>query len=133
MSDNQYVFEIIRDVGYLIQQIKESETVWFNVKNDGNGFFTARSSVGMGCGYSETSRAIEKAYKVTRGRPDPRDIEIKELMAEVERYKPIGWMIIRHLKYDTDIELVYGTLTDDHIMYEGDEAIPIFVNEPHKG
>lgn len=79
MSDNQYVFEIIRDVGYAIQRIKENETLWMNVKNDGNGFFTARGSDFISGGKSETSRAIEKAYRVTRGRPDPRDVAIKSL------------------------------------------------------
>lgn len=47
-------------------------------------------------------------------------------------YEPIGWMIIRHLKNDDEIELVYGPLTDDHIMYEGDEAIPIYINEHYE-
>jgi hypothetical protein len=78
MSDNQYVFEIIRDVGYLIQDTKANETVWFYVTNDDGGFFTARSSKGMPCGLSETSRAIEKAYQVTRNCPDPRDKKIEQ-------------------------------------------------------
>jgi len=90
MSDNQYVFEIIRDVGYVIQDIKENDTVWFNVKNDGNNFFTARCSGVMPCGLSETSRAIEKAYKVTRNRPDSRDIEnalLKKAFIDIRDYK----------------------------------------------
>ena len=83
MSDNQYVFEIIRDVGYAIQRIKENETLWLNVKNDGRGFFTARGTDHISGGLSETSRAIEKAYKVTRGVPDSRDVEINELKKTV--------------------------------------------------
>ena len=35
-------------------------------------------------GTSETSRAIEKAYSVTRYAPDPRDAKIKELEKENE-------------------------------------------------
>ena len=83
MSDNQYVFEIIRDVGYAIQRIKENETLWLNVRNDGKGFFTARGTDCISGGLSETSRAIEKAYKVTRGIPDPRDARVKELEAQL--------------------------------------------------
>ncbi len=79
MSDNQYVFEIIRDVGYAIQRIEENETLWMNVKNDGNGFFTARGSDFISGGLSETSRAIEKAYEVNRGRSDTRDKAIESL------------------------------------------------------
>lgn len=79
MSDNQYAHEIIRDVGYLVKGLSTHETVWLNVKNDGKGFFTARSSKGMPCGSSETSRAIEKAFNVSRGNPDPRDLRIKQL------------------------------------------------------
>jgi hypothetical protein len=84
MSDNQYVFEIIRDVGYLIQQIEDNETLWLNVKNDGNGFYTARSSSGMPCGASETSRAIEEAYKVSRSCPDERDKKIDGLQKVIQ-------------------------------------------------
>jgi hypothetical protein len=79
MSDNQFVFEIIRDVGYLIQDMQEGETVWFNVTRDSDAFHTARSSKGMPCGLSETSRAIKQAYKVTRNCPDERDTKITEL------------------------------------------------------
>lgn len=46
MSDNQYVFEIIRDIGYIIQDIKPKETVWFHVTSDDGRFYTARSSKG---------------------------------------------------------------------------------------
>lgn len=79
MSDNQTVFEIIRDVGYLIQSIKARETVWIHVTNDDGHWHTARSSKRMPCGKSETSRAIALAYKVTRGKPDQRDAEIINL------------------------------------------------------
>lgn len=84
MSDSQNVFEIIRDIGYLIQDIKVNETVWFNVKRDGYTFFTARSSNCIPQGLSETSRAIKEAYKVTRNVPDKRDVRIEELEAENE-------------------------------------------------
>jgi len=84
MSDNQYVFEIIRDIGYAIQRIKENETLWLNVRNDGKGFFTARGSDYISGGLSETSRAIEIAYKVTRNVVDPRDIRIKLLEEKIE-------------------------------------------------
>ena len=79
MSDNQYVFEIIRDVGYIIQSLDIKETVWFNVTKDDCDFHTMRSSKYAYTGLSETSRAIEQAYKVTRGYPDKRDIEIAYL------------------------------------------------------
>jgi len=75
MSDNQYVFEIIRDVGYLIQDIKPHETLWLNVTKDNDTFYSYKSSEGHAYGLSETSRAIEQAYKVTRNQPDKRDIE----------------------------------------------------------
>jgi hypothetical protein len=88
MSDNQYVFEIIRDVGYAIQNIKPHETVWFHVTNDGEKFFTARCSSIMPHGLSETSRAIEKAYQVTRGHPDPREVQYNELIMAVGNKYP---------------------------------------------
>lgn len=87
MSDNQYVFEIIRDIGYLIQDIEARETVWFHVTNDDGNFYTARSSKGMPCGLSETSRAIEEAYQVTRNVPDKRDAQIKQLKTENENLR----------------------------------------------
>ena len=84
MSDNQYVFEVIRDVGYLIQDIEENDTLWLNVTRDSETFFSANSSKGMPYGLSETSRAIEKAYKVTRCHPDVRDEKIKTLSKEYD-------------------------------------------------
>lgn len=93
MSDNQTTFEIIRDIGFIIQNIEAHETVWFHVTNDDGKFFTARSSKGMPCGLSETSRAIEQAYEVTRNRPDTRDCRIKLLegslreLIELKKYK----------------------------------------------
>ena len=93
MSDNQYPFEIIRDVGYVIQRIEENETVWFHVKNDGQGFYTARCSAMMPSGKSETSRAIEQAFKVTRGYPDPRDKQIQELHSKISELEDFAiWM-----------------------------------------
>ena len=83
MSDNQLVHEIIRDVGYAIKFLNTGESGWFIVKNDGNDFYTARASVRIPCGKSETSRAIQKAYEVTRGKPDPRDTEINKLTSRV--------------------------------------------------
>jgi hypothetical protein len=77
------MFEIIRDIGYIIQTIEEKETIWFNVTKDNERFHSFRSSKYTFTGQSETSRAIEKAYEVTRGRPDKRDIRIKELEAQL--------------------------------------------------
>ena len=79
MSDNQHVFEIIRDIGFLIQDLKPKETVWFSVSKDDEIFYTARGSKRIPCGLSETSQAIKKAYEVTRNMPDKRDVQIMEL------------------------------------------------------
>ena len=90
MSDNQYPFEVIRDVGYLIQDLKAQETVKIEVTNDDGRFFSASSSKGMPCGLSETSRAIEQAYKVTRNCPDPRDEQIKSLHAHIKELEEVN-------------------------------------------
>ena len=84
MSDNQHVFEIIRDIGYAIQHTEVNHVVWFNVKRDSEIFYTARCSEQMQTGLSETSRAIKLAYDVTRGMPDKRDILINELQEKIK-------------------------------------------------
>lgn len=83
MSDNQTEYEIIRDIGYVVRDMKEHDTAFFYVTNDGNGFYTCRCSQWMPHGKSETAHAIEKAFKVTRGTPDPRDARIEQLVKRV--------------------------------------------------
>ena len=82
MSDNQTVYEVIRDVGYMVQDMKSGDLLAVSVSNDDGHYFTWRSSAGYRCGKSETSRAIEEAYKVTRGFPDQRDAKIEHLESE---------------------------------------------------
>lgn len=131
MSDNQYVFEIIRDIGFLIQNIKPHETVWFHVTNDGGEFFTARSSAGMPCGCSETSRAIEHAYKVTRGCTDPRDIEITRLRSELAKYHEYKEDFLRWKKYKASYPQIENII-DQSIALDNDNKMLRDEMEKHK-
>lgn len=83
MSDKQKLFEIVRDFGYSIMQMNCGEVLAVSVVRDSDRYFTMRSSNGNFSGLSETSNAIEKAFNVTRGKPDPRDARIKELESKV--------------------------------------------------
>ena len=81
MSDNQYIFEVIRDIGYAIMRMDHDKILAISVIKDTDTYYTFRTSNGQNNGLSETSQAIEKAFKVTRGSPDPRDVTIKRLRA----------------------------------------------------
>ncbi|MBL4891478.1 MAG: hypothetical protein JKX91_06585 [Rhizobiaceae bacterium] len=90
MSDNQYIFEVIRDIGYAIMRMDHDKILAISVIKDTDTFYTFRTSNGQNNGLSETSQAIEKAFKVTRGSPDPRDTRIKKLekaLSEISDWK----------------------------------------------
>lgn len=56
----------------------------------------------MPCGLSETSRAIEAAYKVTRNQPDERDIEIEKLRKALDFYIDETKAIARNFNKNDD-------------------------------
>ncbi len=85
MSDNQTMFEVVRDIGYAIMRMKHDKILAISVVKDTDTFYTWRASNGNNFGMSETAHAIEKAFKVSRGSPDPRDLRIKELESQVEK------------------------------------------------
>lgn len=87
MSDNQYVFEVIRDIGYAIQNMNHDKILAVTVVKDEGQYFSWRTSQGNPCGKGETARAIEKAYKVTRGYPDEREVRIKELEEAIKTFR----------------------------------------------
>lgn len=84
MITNQLVFEVVRDFGHMLQNLKVGETVWLNVKRDCDVYFSFDASRFIPLGKSETSNAIEKAFKVTRGEPDARDLKIERLKKQVD-------------------------------------------------
>lgn len=91
MSDNQTVYEVIRDIGYAVKGMNHDKILAVSVVKDCERFYTLRTSSEKGVltGMSETAHAIKKAYTVTRNKPDPRDQKIKELEYELGQTKII--------------------------------------------
>jgi len=87
MSDNQTVYEVIRDIGYAIFGMKHDKILAITVIKDTEAFFSWRTSQGHPGGLSETAHAIELAYKVSRGMPDARDVRISKLEAAIVKYQ----------------------------------------------
>jgi len=83
MSMNQTLYEVIRDIGYAIMRMEHDKILAISVIKDTETFYSFRTSNGQGNGLGETSRAIEKAFQVTRGKPDPRDTLIKNLQEQI--------------------------------------------------
>lgn len=100
MSDNQTVYEVIRDIGYAVKGMNHDKILAVSVVKDCERFYTLRTSSEEGAltGMSETAHAIKKAYTVTRNIPDPRDQKIKELEFELGQTKISLEYKTRHLE-----------------------------------
>ncbi len=73
-SDNQYTFEVVRDIATILLSMKQGDTVTIRAHCHGTMFYW-HSTRGEPCGPGEASKAMREAYQSVFDRRNPDRLE----------------------------------------------------------